>query len=136
VQGKAKGKARRPRDYSETRGDGSRGSNGRPRGDQETQNPKKDKKQMRSVWAIYPPKKEEKVFEKHPTQKPLSLLERIVLSSTNEKDIVLDPFTGSSTTGIASVKHKRKFIGIDRERKYLELSEKRFNSLFKTNSLL
>jgi len=97
---------------------------------------KKDKKQMRSVWAIYPPKKEEKVFEKHPTQKPLSLLERIVLSSTNEKDIVLDPFTGSSTTGIASVKHKRKFIGIDRERKYLELSEKRFNSLFKTNSLL
>ena len=87
---------------------------------------KKPNKQMRSVWSINPPKREEKKFGKHPTQKPLELLKRIVLASTNKGDIVLDPFTGSSTTGIASVLNDRKFIGIDMERNYLELSKKRF----------
>jgi site-specific DNA-methyltransferase (adenine-specific) len=90
---------------------------------------KKQNGQMRSVWAINPPKKEEKKHTKHPTQKPLSLLERIVLASTNKGDVVLDPFTGSSTTGIASKKHGRKFIGIDIEKKYLDLSQKRFQDL-------
>ena len=90
---------------------------------------KKPNYQMRSVWAINPPKKEEKKYGKHPTQKPLSLLERIVLASTNKGDIILDPFTGSSTTGIASKKHGRKFIGIDTEKKYLDLSKKRFLDL-------
>jgi site-specific DNA-methyltransferase (adenine-specific) len=90
---------------------------------------KKPNLQMRSVWAVNPPKKEEKKFTKHPTQKPLSLLERIVLASTNKGDIVLDPFTGSSTTGIAAKKHGRKFIGIDTEKKYLNLSQKRFEDL-------
>ncbi len=90
---------------------------------------KKPNLQMRSVWAVNPPKKEEKKFTKHPTQKPLSLLERIVLASTNKGDIVLDPFTGSSTTGIAAKKHGRKFIGIDTEKKYLSLSQKRFEDL-------
>ncbi|MBU4482012.1 site-specific DNA-methyltransferase [Patescibacteria group bacterium] len=92
---------------------------------------KKPNLQMRSVWAIHPPKKEEKTFGKHPTQKPIDLLVRIVLASTDKNDIVLDPFTGSSTTGLACVLNNRKFIGIDLEKKYLELSKKRFNKLEK-----
>jgi site-specific DNA-methyltransferase (adenine-specific) len=87
---------------------------------------KKADKQMRSVWAIGTPKAEEKIFGKHPTQKPVALLERIVLASTNPGDVVIDPFTGSSTTGIVAAKHDRKFIGIDLEKEYLELSKKRF----------
>ena len=53
----------------------------------------------------------------------------VVLASTNEKDVILDPFTGSSTTGIAAVANKRKFIGIDTEKSYLELSKKRYNDI-------
>ena len=90
---------------------------------------KKPGLQMRSVWSMGTPKPPEKKFGKHPTQKPLDLLKRIVLASTNEGDVILDPFTGSSTTGIASVINKRKFIGIDLEKKYLDLSIKRFNDL-------
>jgi len=84
---------------------------------------------MRSVWSIGTPKPSEKIFGKHPTQKPLALLKRIVLASTNEGGIVLDPFTGSSTTGIVSFINGRKFIGIDTEKKYLDLSIKRFKDL-------
>lgn len=87
---------------------------------------KKPGKQMRSVWAIGTPKAAEKKFKKHPTQKPLELLKRIVLTSTNKGDLILDPFTGSSTTGLATYLYERKFIGIDTEKKYLNLSKKRF----------
>lgn len=87
---------------------------------------KKAEKQMRSVWAIGTPKAEEKTFGKHPTQKPIALLDRIILASTIPGDVVLDPFTGSSTTGISAIQHKRKFIGIDLEKEYLELSKKRY----------
>ncbi|MEK9177615.1 MAG: site-specific DNA-methyltransferase [Patescibacteria group bacterium] len=80
--------------------------------------------QMRSVWSLGTPKPLEKKYGKHPTQKPLDLLKRIVLASTNKGDVVLDPFTGSSTTGIASAMNGRKYIGIDMERDYLELSKK------------
>jgi len=92
---------------------------------------KKTNTQMRSVWAIGTPKNIEKKFGKHPTQKPKDLLKRIVLASTNEGDIILDPFTGSSTTGMAAHLYGRKFIGIDTERKYLDLSIKRFKELAK-----
>lgn len=90
---------------------------------------KKPQSQMRSVWAMGTPKPEEKKYGKHPTQKPLSLLRRIVLASTQKNDIILDPFTGSSTTGIAAISNDRKFIGIDTEKKYLDLSIKRFEEL-------
>lgn len=80
---------------------------------------KKSDRQMRSVWAINTPKKDEKKFGKHPAQKPVSLLERIVLACTNENDIVLDPFCGSATTGVAALRHGRNFVGIDAEKKYL-----------------
>jgi len=58
-------------------------------------------------------------------------LKRIVLASTNKGDLVLDPFTGSSTTGLASYLYGRNFIGIDTEKQYLDLSIKRFEELDK-----
>ena len=81
---------------------------------------KKPGKQMRSVWAINTPKNGEKKFGKHPTQKPEALLERIILACTNEGDLVLDPFCGSATTGVAALRHNRKFVGIDSEQEYLD----------------
>ena len=96
---------------------------------------KKPEKQMRSVWAIGTPKPSEKVFGKHPTQKPLELLRRIILASTNKDDLILDPFTGSSTTGIMAVELGRKFIGIDLEQEYLDLSIKRFEQQFSNKEL-
>ena len=88
-------------------------------------------KQMRSVWAINTQQRIEKTFGKHPTQKPIELLKRIVLASTNKGDLILDPFTGSSTTGLAAYLLGRKFIGIDNEKKYLDLSIQRFEELDK-----
>lgn len=87
---------------------------------------KKPGLQMRSVWSVNTPKPSEKKFGKHPTQKPLDLLKRIVLASTDKGDLILDPFAGSSTTGLAANLLGRKFIGIDMEKKYLDLSVKRF----------
>ena len=92
---------------------------------------KKPNKQMRSVWAINTPNSWEKKFGKHPTQKPFELLKRIVLASTKKGDIILDPFTGSSTTGLAAVMFGRKFVGIDMEKEYLDLSKNRFKDLTK-----
>lgn len=83
-------------------------------------------KQMRSVWSIplIPPK--EKKYGKHPTQKPLELLTRIVISSTNKDDWVLDPFMGSGTTGIACSILNRNFKGIEINEDYIKLAIKRF----------
>lgn len=95
---------------------------------------KKEGKQMRSVWSINTPRPEEKKFGKHPTQKPLNLLKRVVLASTEKGDIILDPFTGSSTTGLAAVKYGRKFIGIDLDKQYLDLSVKRYKDQIHNDS--
>jgi len=92
---------------------------------------KKPNTQMRSVWAITTPKPDEKKFGKHPTQKPVELLRRIILASTNERAIIIDPFTGSSTTGIVARSLNRQFIGIDTEKKYLDVSIKRLEELDK-----
>lgn len=88
-----------------------------------------DGKQMRSVWKIPTTPKREKAFGYHPTQKPESLLYRCIMSSTNEDNIVLDPFCGSGTTGVVAVENKRKFIGIDTSEEYLYITEKRINML-------
>lgn len=77
-------------------------------------------KQMKSVWNIKPPSRSEKVHGKHPTQKPVELLTRIIRSSTNVGDLILDPFCGSATTGVAALLAGRKFVGIDSEVRYLE----------------
>ena len=79
-------------------------------------------KQMRSVWSIPLLSKSEKEFGKHPTQKPIELLARIISASSNKGDLILDPFVGSGTTGIISNVLKRKFIGIDINKDYLDLS--------------
>lgn len=77
-------------------------------------NLKKSDLQMRSVWSIPTPSQSEKEFGKHPTQKPLALLKRIILASTKPGDIIFDPFNGGGTTGIAStIIGNRKYIGCD-----------------------
>ena len=88
-------------------------------------------KQMKDVWITSLTKPSEKKQGKHPTQKPLEILEKIILASTNENDLILDPFCGSSTTGIASVKLNRKYIGIDNSKEYLDLSIRRYKELYK-----
>ena len=93
---------------------------------------KKPGLQMRSVWSIHPPKPYEKIHGKHPTQKPLELLRRVVLASTKKGDVIIDPFSGSSTTGIASkIIGGRKFIGFDLDKKFLDTSIKRYKDLIK-----
>jgi site-specific DNA-methyltransferase (adenine-specific) len=80
---------------------------------------KKPGKQMRSIWSITTPSKAEKVFGKHPTQKPVTLLDRIILASTKPGDVVLDPFAGSATTGVSALNFGRTFVGIDLSPDYL-----------------
>src|SRR3989338_4901371 len=92
-------------------------------------------KQMRNVWEISAPQAEEKKFGKHPTQKPVELLKRIILASTKEGDLVLDPFCGSSTTGVAAVSLNRKYVGMDLEEEYLQLSRKRLEECIKKSNL-
>ena len=86
---------------------------------------KKSGLQMRSVWAIGTPKPSEKTLGKHPTQKPVDLLDRIILASTNTDDLILDPFCGGGTTGVSCMKLGRKFIGIEKEKEFFNLSQKR-----------
>ena len=81
--------------------------------------------QMTDVWRIPAVGMWEKTCGKHPTQKALRLLYRIVLASTNEGDTILDPFAGSSTTGIAANLLGRKFIGIEQDKSFIELSQRR-----------
>ena len=95
---------------------------------------KKPGKQMRSIWSITTPSKAEKVFGKHPTQKPTTLLDRIILASTKPGDIVLDPFAGSATTGVSALKFGRSFVGIDLNTEYLNnLAIPRLKAVSKTS---
>jgi len=88
-----------------------------------------DGKQMTDVWRMPAVAKWEKSCGKHPTQKPLSLLSRIIMASTKEGDWVLDPFNGSGTTGVAASLLGRKYLGIDMDSGYLELASKRREEL-------
>jgi site-specific DNA-methyltransferase (adenine-specific) len=92
-------------------------------------------KQMRNLWEILPPQSREKIHGKHPTQKPLKLLERILLASTNEGDIVLDPFNGSGSTGVAALRLGRKYIGVEISQEYLDLTIKRLEDEITTPRL-
>ena len=92
---------------------------------------KKENTQMRSVWSIITPKNSEKEHGKHPAQKPLDLLKRIVSASTKENDIVLDPFCGSGTTAAACGYFKnRAFIGIETDIIYCETIKKRLSDSY------
>lgn len=91
-------------------------------------------KQMTSVWPLETPRREEKAFGKHPTQKSLALLERIIAASSDEGDLVLDPFSGSGTTGIAAARCRRLFCGVERERQYIDLAVLRFDGVPQADS--
>lgn len=97
---------------------------------------KKEGKQMRTVWVIPATPQEEKKFGRHPTQKPLALLERIIQASTKPDAVVFDPFMGSGTTGVAALKLGRKFVGVDNEKAYCELAKKRIDAATSQLSLV
>ena len=78
-----------------------------------------------NVWTLGAPGRDEKEHGKHPTQKPVTLVERCLLASTRENDLVLDPFVGGGTTAIACIRLKRGFIGIELDFAHLCLAQRR-----------
>lgn len=64
----------------------------------------------------------------HPTQKPVEIVERLLLDSTNENDLILDPFMGSGTTGVVALRNNRRFIGMELSEKYFEIAVKRIST--------
>lgn len=82
-------------------------------------------KQMKDVWKLPAIAPWEKTCSKHPTQKPLAVLTRLILASTKPKAWILDPFAGSSTTGIAANLLNRRYLGIDQEEEFLQISKNR-----------
>jgi site-specific DNA-methyltransferase (adenine-specific) len=90
---------------------------------------KKENTQMRSVWYIPAPKNEEKKYGRHPAQKPLALLLRIIRASTNDGDLIVDPFNGSGTSAVAAaLTGKRRYIGIEIDGAFCELTKKRLET--------
>jgi len=87
-----------------------------------------DGKQMKDVWESSLTKPSEKKCGKHPTQKPIEILEKIILASTDENDLILDPFNGSGTTGIVANRLNRKYIGIEKAKEFLDLTIRRKES--------
>lgn len=90
-------------------------------------------KQMRDVWAMPLVQGRERLRGKngralHPTQKPEEMLKRIIIASSDKKDLVLDPFLGSGTTAIVANQLKRNWIGIEIDKKYIKMAEKRINN--------
>ena len=84
-------------------------------------------KQMKDVWTTSVINKSERRFGKHPTQKPLALLLRIIKASVDKDMVILDPFIGSGTTAVAADILNRKIIGIDNFKEYLDIAKKRVN---------
>jgi len=83
---------------------------------------------LSSLWRLMPPTTQEKKLGKHPTQKPIALVARCLRASTNVGDLVLDPFAGSGTTGVAASQLDRKFLGCERDEKFVRLATKRLSS--------
>lgn len=86
-------------------------------------------RQMTDVWSLPAIGRWEKEHGKHPTQKPLALLSRIILASTSPGAWILDPFAGSGTTGVAAALWGRRFLGIEQEDEYVRLAQKRREDL-------
>jgi len=82
-------------------------------------------RQMKTVWNFKAPDRAEKLLGKHPTQKPLKLIERCIIASTREGDLVCDPFMGSGTTAVAAMALQRKFFGVEMDGRYFELAKAR-----------
>ena len=81
--------------------------------------------QVGSVWRMPPPPRREKLHGRHPTQKPLRLVRRALVACTGEGDLVLDPFSGSGTTGVAAKELNRSFVGAETEPEYAALATRR-----------
>ncbi len=77
------------------------------------------------VWALPTPGPREKAHGRHPTQKPLALLDRVVAAASSPGDLVLDPFAGSGTTGVAATRAGRRFLGVEMDPAYLSLASRR-----------
>jgi site-specific DNA-methyltransferase (adenine-specific) len=92
-------------------------------------------KQMKSVWRISAPAAPEKKFGKHPTQKPLALVERCLLASTQPGDFVFDPFSGGGTTAVACLKTQRRCLGIELEAKHIEIAARRLENSATTQAI-
>ncbi len=86
-------------------------------------------KQMKTVWQFAPAGRDEKTLGKHPTQKPVALIQRCLRASTNEGDLVFDPFAGSGATGVAALGLQRNFIGCEREQEFVEVIRKRLSTI-------
>ncbi len=85
-------------------------------------------KQMQNVWSFPSVPRKEKSLGGHPTQKPVALLKRMIECCTNPGDLVLDPFMGSGTTGVACVELKRKFVGIEIDPEYTAIASRRLQA--------
>jgi site-specific DNA-methyltransferase (adenine-specific) len=77
---------------------------------------------LNPIWTMSAPGSDEKTFGKHPTQKPVALIERCLLASTNVGDLVLDPFMGGGTTAVVCIRLRRRFVGIEMDRPYVLLA--------------
>lgn len=80
------------------------------------------------IWTLPTPGRTEKKLGGHPTQKPVSLLLRVIEASTEKGALVLDPFNGSGTTGVAATQLGRRYVGIEKDVQYLELSHRRLTA--------
>ena len=85
-------------------------------------------KQMKTVWQYTAPGRNEKTFGKHPTQKPVALIERCIRASTAPDDLILDPFAGVASTGVAALKSGRRFIGIEVEKEFIHIAIQRLKA--------
>ena len=89
-------------------------------------------KQMKTVWRMTAPGKSEKLHGKHPTQKPVKLIDRCLRASTNPGDLVLDPFAGSGSAGVAALAIGRRFVGIEMSAEYAEIGRLRMSEVVST----
>ena len=86
------------------------------------------KRQMRNMWDVPIISKSEKNFGNHPSQKPISIINRLILGCTNEDDMIIDPFTGSGTIPLVAMLCKRKFVAIKKEETFCDIAYNRINN--------
>lgn len=86
---------------------------------------KTKKLQLRNLWSISSTPSKEKGCGKHPSQKPIKILERLIVGATNKNEIIIDPFAGSGTTAVVAKNLNRKFIAIDNNKDYCDIALKR-----------
>ena len=86
-------------------------------------------KQMRNMWEIPLTKPSERKCGKHPSQKPIAVINRLILTGTNEDDLILDPFSGTGTTAVVAEQHKRRWIMIEKDETYNQIAKERLGEL-------